>query len=349
MSAKWGGVMPQDVQFALPFALGVSPDLDDCRWRNLAWVREYRLCTGAEALAWYAMWDMPRLAAYGFPYATGDELDLCADAMAFFFLFDDQFDGPLGSRPHHVAAVCRRLIGVVHGDRPGSSADPCTIAFAEVWDRCRTRASPGWQARAAGEWEYYFAAHAHEAVSRRRGTPACMQEYLQVRRGVAATDLPISLGERAALIDVPPEAFHSPQLRIMRTLAIDITFMCNDVYSLEKEEARGDKDNLVLVIEHEASLDRPAAIERARQEVARRCARFQDLARQVDAMCGHVGLAEAEQDAVRAYVGIMSSWIRGYHEWETETLRYATATTMLPGSAPGFFESLISHTELADD
>lgn len=58
-----------------------------------------------------------------------------------------------------------------------------------------------------------------------------MQEYLQVRRGVAATDLPISLGERAALIDVPPEAFHSPHLRIMRELAIDITFMCNDVYS----------------------------------------------------------------------------------------------------------------------
>lgn len=341
--------MPQDVQFALPFALGVSPDLDDCRRRNLAWVREYRLCAGAEALAWYAMWDMPRLAAYGFPYATGAELDLCADAMAFFFLFDDQFDGPLGSRPDHVAAVCRRLIGVVHGDRPGPSAGPCTLAFADVWDRCRREASPGWRARAAGEWEYYFAAHAHEAVSRRRGTPAGMQEYLQVRRGVAGTDLPISLGERAALIDVPPEAFHSPQLRIMRQLAIDITFMCNDVYSLEKEEARGDMDNLVLVIEHEENLGRLAAIERARQEVARRCARFQELASQVDSMCAHVGLAGPRHDAVRAYVGIMSSWIRGYHEWETETLRYATATTMLPGFTPGYFESLIDHEELIDD
>jgi hypothetical protein len=34
--------------------------------------------------------------------------------------------------------------------------------------------------------------------------------------------------------------------------------MYNDVYSLEKEEARGDMDNLVLVIEHEENLDHHA-------------------------------------------------------------------------------------------
>jgi pentalenene synthase/avermitilol synthase len=108
-------------------------------------------------------------------------------------------------------------------------------------------------------------------------------------------------------------------------------------------------DNLVLIIEYEENLDRPTAIERARQEVERRCARFQELACQVDGMCGHVGLAGPEHDTVRAYVGIMSSWIRGYHEWETETLRYATATTVLPGPAAGYFENLIDHTELVND
>ncbi|MCX4546943.1 terpene synthase family protein [Streptomyces sp. NBC_01565] len=71
-----------------------------------------------------------------------------------------------------------------------------------------------------------------------RGTPGDMEAYLQVRRGIAGTDLPLSLGERAAGIHVPAAAFHSPQLRIMRQAAIDVTFMCNDVYSLEKEEAR---------------------------------------------------------------------------------------------------------------
>ncbi|MFE9796778.1 hypothetical protein ACFYRL_34190 [Streptomyces goshikiensis] len=36
------------------------------------------------SLQWYASWDMPLLAAHGFPYAQGPALDLCADAMGFF-------------------------------------------------------------------------------------------------------------------------------------------------------------------------------------------------------------------------------------------------------------------------
>ena len=158
--------MPQDVHFHLPFPLGVSPDLDRTRARNLEWVQEQGLCVGPDSLTWYSMWDMPKLAAYGFPYATGADLELCADAMAFFFLFDDQFDGPLGHRPDHVADVCQRLIDVVHTGRPPRSADPCTLAFADVWRRCRQDAPPRWQARVACEWEYYFAAHAHEAINR---------------------------------------------------------------------------------------------------------------------------------------------------------------------------------------
>ena len=46
-----------------------------------------------------------------------------------------------------------------------------------------------------------------------------------------------------------PCRFPQSQLRIIRQTAIDITFMCNDVYSLEKEETRGDMDNLILVID----------------------------------------------------------------------------------------------------
>lgn len=89
-------------------------------------------------------------------------------------------------------------------------------------------------ARTAHEWEYCFAAQAHEATGRLRGTPGDMETYLQVRHGIADTALTVP-------------AFHSPPLRIMRDIAGDVPMMCNDVNSLEKEEARGDMDNLVLV------------------------------------------------------------------------------------------------------
>ncbi|MYS23210.1 pentalenene synthase/avermitilol synthase [Streptomyces sp. DvalAA-14] len=333
--------MPQDIDFDLPPAAGISPDLDGARGRNLQWVRGTGLVGDDRSLAWFVSWDMPRLAALGFPYARGPALDLCADAMAFFFVFDDQFDGPLGREPARVARVCQQMIDIVHGATPPADADPCSRAFADIRARGTRGAHPAWTARTAHEWEYYFAAHAHEAIGRLRATPADMRSYLQVRRGVAGTDLPLSLGEQAAGINVPAAAFHSPQLRIMRQAAIDVTLICNDVYSLEKEEARGDMDNIVLVVEHARRCTRDEAVDAARQEVARRVRRFQELAGQVPAICARLDLSPRQQAAVASYTAVMTGWMSGYHAWQTETLRYRTAPQVRPASGPGYFDQVL--------
>lgn len=333
--------MPQDIDFDLPPVTAVSPDLEDARRHNLDWVRRFGLVGDERSRAWYASWDMPRLAALGFPHARGPALDLCADAMGFFFVFDDQFDGPLGRDPAETARVCRRLIDVVHGAPPPPDADPCTAAFADIRARTTDGAHPAWTARTAHEWEYYFAAHAHEAVGRLRGTPADFEAYLQVRRGIAATDLPLSLGERAAGITVPAEAFHSPQLRIMRRTAIDVTLMCNDVYSLEKEEARGDVDNLVLVLERSRHLTRGAALAAARREVNSLVVQFRGLAAQVPAVCAQLALPEAQRAAVDGYVQLMTAWMSGYHAWQRETQRYRSAPQVVPPSGPGYLDQVL--------
>ncbi|MFF3674461.1 terpene cyclase [Streptomyces sp. NPDC002120] len=334
--------MPQDIEFHLPFPSAPSPDQEGARQRNLAWVGRTGLVGEGRSLEWYASWDMPLLAAHGFPYAHGPALDLCTDAMAFFFVFDDQFDGPLGRDPARAAHVCRQLIDIVHGADPAAAADACAVAFADLWARCGDGAHPGWTARTAHEWEYYFATQAHEAIGRLRGTPADMETYLQVRRGIAGTDLPLSLGERAAGITVPAAAFHSPQLRIMRQVAIDVTFMCNDVYSLEKEEARGDTDNLVLVIEHtRPPCTRDEAVAAARREVDVRVERFRELARQVPAMCRQLGLTGRERTAVATYVEVMGTWMSGYHAWQTQTRRYTGALRVIPHTGPGYFDEVL--------
>ncbi|SES45377.1 terpene synthase family protein [Actinokineospora terrae] len=332
--------MPQDTVFELPFPVRVNPHREAARLRNLDWVREHGLVGGDErSVRWYSSWDLPLLAAYGFPDATGPGLDLCTDAMAFFFVFDDQFDGPLGRAPDQVARVCQRLIDIVHGAQPGH--DPCSSAFADLWRRSTDGAAPGWSARVAHEWEYYFAAHTHEAINRLRGTPGDVEQYLQVRRGIAGTALPISLGERAAGITVTPAAFHSPRLRVMREISVDITFMCNDVYSLEKEEARGDMDNLVLVTEHTRHCTRDEAVAAVQGEVHRRCARFQQLALEVPALCSQLALTGPQRADVDMYVEVMAAWISGYHVWETETSRYSTASQSLPTSDPSYFDHVL--------
>ncbi|MBC9718927.1 terpene cyclase [Streptomyces sp. TRM66268-LWL] len=332
--------MPQDVDFGLPFPPRMSADLASATRHNTDWVREFGLVVGEAAVDWYVSWDMPKLAARGYPYAAGDGLALCADTMAFFFLFDDQFDGPLGRQPSRAAVVVRDLIGVVHDLQPRTE-NPLTRAFRDIWARARHGADSPWCVRTAHEWEYYFASYAHEAINRCRGVPADMERFLEVRRGMSGTGLPISLGERAAGVQVPPVAFHSPQMRIMRQITTDVTFMCNDVYSLEKEAARGDMDNVVLVIEKENGLCRADAIGETCRRVRRRCTRFCELAAEIPALCQELGLDATRTSAVHQYVEVMSAWIRGYHDWETETLRYTTSHQVVPHTRPGYFHGLL--------
>ncbi|MFD9392244.1 terpene synthase family protein [Streptomyces sp. NPDC060000] len=66
---------------------------------------------------------------------------------------------------------------------PPADADPCRAAFADIRARGTHGAHPAWTVRTAHEWEYYFAAQAHEATGLLRGTPADTETYLHVRRG----------------------------------------------------------------------------------------------------------------------------------------------------------------------
>ncbi|MFE7647456.1 hypothetical protein [Streptomyces phaeoluteigriseus] len=113
------------------------------------------------------------------------------------------------------------------------------------------------------------------------------------------------------------------------------------MYSLDKEEARGDTDNLGLVIEHTQRCIRDEAITAAVREVRDRCARFQQLARQVPAVCSQLGLTGPEQAAVDTYIHLMGPWMSGYHAWETQTRRYTTATHVLPSTGPGYFNGVL--------
>ncbi|MFD5619123.1 hypothetical protein [Streptomyces yangpuensis] len=105
----------------------------------------------------------------------------------------------------------------------------------------------------------------------------------------------------------------------MGQAAVDVTLMCNDLCSLQKEEARGDMDNPVLVIEHARRCGREEAIAEAREEVRRRAMRFGELALRVPCLCALLGPTVRETAAVARYVEIMRLWMSGYHAWQTRT------------------------------
>jgi len=334
----------------VPYPPRKNPHCAAAAAHNLRWLREHGMLRDPRAEELYEEWRVDDLTARLFPVAEPDDLNLAFDLFAFYFLFDDQFDGEVGMRPALAAAVCEPLIEITSGDFSGAAASPVTESFADLWRRLTDGMSPRWTARAAANWEWYLASHANEAAGRaiaaeqraagERVIFPDRPSFMIVRHGASGAETVMDAIERINRIEVPPAAFHSPQLRQLRHLAGDIPGICNDVISYAKEVPRGDVYNMVAVIQYQQQ----CSVDEASTAVLAECQWMIDQCRRlsagVPALCRRLGLSETDTEAVRCYAEGMGDWIRGYLDWEPDTPRYQEEG-MLPLDKPNYVEDLL--------
>ncbi|NQE91253.1 terpene synthase family protein [Nocardia terpenica] len=327
------------IEWEYPRWTPLSPDTDRARRANMEWAYRTGMVHSDSAKQWYASWDMAKMTGYLYPYARGERLDLCTDAMAFFFLFDDQFDGAMGRDPGRAAAICEDLIRIVHDPaRTRSGPPPIITAFTDVWNRTIDLMSPAWRARAAHNWEYYFSSYPHEATDRIRGSIPSMDRFLHVRRGMGGTRTVLDFCEVAGDFEVNPVAFHSPELGTQRRIIADLQCFCNDVHSVDKEEPRGDVDNLVLVVQKEKRCTRLEAFRHVSAIFDENMKEFDEAG--ADMYDSLRWLPSADFDnAVRYYKALFTT-VCGHHRWEIESLRFANANTVVPATENGYLEDL---------
>ncbi|WP_042411385.1 terpene synthase family protein [Streptacidiphilus carbonis] len=343
------------MELQLPFPQRTNPRRDTAAQRNLDWLRAHDMLRGPEAAALYERWNIAGLAAASFPDLELDDLCLAVDQCAFYFLFDDQFDSDLGLDPAEVARVCTPLIELARsepGGRPAADIPdtPVNSAFADLWRRGCQGMSPRWRARASYHWEWYFAAHPNEALGRtlaaeaeRDGGAAAIptrDAYMLLRRGASGVETVLDMIERFHQ-EVPPIAFHSPELRQMRLLAGDAPAINNDVWSYDKEAPRGDVYNLVVVLQHERQCgltEAQAAVQAQAQWMVDEWVR---LSEELPQLCLRLGLDRSERQAVEQYRDGMAGWMRGYFDWESSTVRYREEGR-LPVDRPNFVERLLT-------
>ncbi|WP_037574008.1 terpene synthase family protein [Phaeacidiphilus oryzae] len=344
--------LPQPPRHSLevPYPPRSNKHLDAAAARHIDWLTGHGMLGGQDAVDLYEAWGVEDLTARLFPETDEDGLTLAFDLFGFYFLFDDQFDGEVGIRPRLAAEVCQPLIEITHGDYTGAGRSPVTASFADLWQRLTRGMSPRWSARAAANWEWYLASHANEAAGRslaaeqraagKRVVFPDRSSFMIVRHGASGAETVMDAIERINRIEVPPAAFHSPQLRLLRQLAGDIPGICNDVCSYAKELPRGDVYNMVAVVQHQQQ----CTLEEAYKIVLAECQWMIDqcwrLSRQVPALCRRLGLNEEETDAVVRYADGMGDWIRGYLDWEPSTPRYQL-DGMLPVDRPNYLEDLL--------
>ncbi len=301
-----------------------SPHAAEAAALHRAWLERHPLLSTGLGHNVYAHWEVVDLAALGYPDAGPEELALAADLMGFYFLFDDQFDGPLGRRPADVAVICSRLTGILHGAPPDPESAAET-AFADLWERSVLGMPARWRARAAYNWEWYFASHPAEAAGRVSERPPDRDGYLVLRRGTAAMETIFDMIERLGRFDVPLAAHHHPVLRQLRQLAADIPSLSNDVRSYPKEAPTGDVNNLVMIVQRERDCSAEEACAVVTAEAQRMLERCADLVTQLPESYRALGLDPAERALARRYAEGLTGWLAGYLHWEARTGRYQVA------------------------
>jgi Terpene synthase family 2, C-terminal metal binding len=273
-------------------------------------------------------WKLGEAAAYFYPEATPDGLELAADLMGWYFApSDDQFDGALGKNPRWATDITQDLVAILDLDVGAAlpATYPVATGFADLWWRSCRGMSPAWRQRAAQHWRQYFIGQLAEVVNRRHGRQPDVVSCLRQRTVTTSCGPLTDLIERVSGYEVPDIAWHTPVIDELRQLTGEIIGITNDLVSSDKERAQGDTaNNVLLVLENHQHCSRDEAIERMRQMTHERFERFLRLEQQAPDLDDI--LTQQGRIALRRFVSGLHDMLAGDNEWEHTSSRYSTTT-----------------------
>jgi hypothetical protein len=256
------------------------------------------------------------MASRAFPETGKDSVVLFGQWLAWLFAFDDRRDdGPLG---RDVRTTDRLYATVLSG-----RGDPLALAFRDLWQATEPRTTPGWQVAFRGHMDQHRAACRAEARFRLAGRPPSPAEYAALRRRANGPFM-FDLAEPILGVRLPDGLRRTTAWQTMLSACNDVTAWCNDIASIEKEQAYGDVLNFVLVLAYHNAMEPAAAADLVLARIAERIEDLRGAAQDLPMEFRKNGLTQKEsRDAAKVAVTLLGA-PRGHLEWLLETDRYDT-------------------------
>ncbi|MCP3061612.1 hypothetical protein LXT21_22760 [Myxococcus sp. K38C18041901] len=243
-----------------------------------------------------------------------------SDWMGWFFVFDDQFDGPIGLDLDATRALLDELLLVTQST--AAQRYPSSLlgaALVELWGRSTSGASASWRARFTQDLAEYLESYYQEARERTQGWPVDIETYLRTRRLSIGVLPSLDICERAEGLDVPPAVHGTDDMTTLRSLCTDVVVMVNDIYSAPKEAASGQLHNMVLLQVRDAGCGQTAAMDWVAGEIAKRVESFAAVERRI-----RQGVQSVETwSAVDREIAAIKNLMQGTTDWTLESARYA--------------------------
>lgn len=298
-----------------PFDPAVHPEAARVHAQSVAWARAMGLAPNEQQVKALHRAKVGWLVGRAFPIADHlVALQIAADWTTLFCLIDNHIESIRGPTLSHV--YLKGLLNVFREGAPPLIVDPFSQAFRDLRERMLLVKVPAWIERFGEQLERLFRTFVDEAKYRQLEAVPELVKYRKMREVSVGLYFGFRLGELTDGISLPTHVREHPVVRSLESKASYIVGLANDIYTIEKEMAKGEVNNMVLVLMYEENLNFEQALARAVElhdaethEYTALTLRLPTFSKEID-------------DDLRRYVDVLSSMISGHRSWATETTRY---------------------------
>lgn len=301
-----------------PFDPAVHPQASVVHTASIAWARAMGLAREEKHVQALHKAKVGWLVARAFPIADKlDALQIAADWITLFCLIDNHIESIRGPMLSHV--YLRSLLDVFREGAAPKIIDPYAQAFRDLRERMIAVDVPFWIVRFGEQLQRLFGTFVDEAKYRQLEAVPEFVKYRKMRAVSSGLYFGFRLGELTDNINLPPHVRDDPTVRDLESKASLIVGLANDIYTVEKEMAKGEVNNMIMVLMHEEGL--------SIEEAMTRTVELHDAeTREFIALAMSLPTFSSEIDAdLHRYVAVLTSMISGHRTWALETARYAPA------------------------
>lgn len=298
-----------------PYVVTVHPAADEIHEMTVMWAQAMGLARTPAHIETLRDSRVGHFVARVFP-ETADmvALQLAVDWTTLFCCLDDRLEQIHGAVL--CAAYLRGLLGVFRDGAQPPLIDPLSHGFRDLRERMLDLRVPNWIPRFSACIERLFNAFIDEAKYRTFGLVPAFASHSKIRQITVGLYTGFLLGELTEGIVLPQDVLEHEAVRALERGASTIVGLANDIFTVEKEIAKGEVNNTVLVLMHEDGLSFEDALARTIQLHNIEMREFSRLAEDLPSF------DEPTDRQLRRYVEVLIAFISGHDEWARQTGRY---------------------------
>lgn len=262
-------------------------------------------------------------ATLGFPTAPDDYLQIISDMNCAVFITDDACDG---DAPSYIRPDRRSVDGITTTvgvfEKPWddsfiSDTLPLRAAMGNLGERLLARGvSASWRSRFATHLKEWLEAVQEEERYKVGGRVPTPSEMMAIRPSSGAVFLFMDCVELAFGITMPDALLEGGPVATLRALASRIILYPHDVFSYQKEIAKGHHMNLVTSLIHHTGMPLEEALLRVVRLHNEEMRSFDELARSIEQR-------EPPGSNLRSYILGLRYYMHGLFAWQWAAARYS--------------------------